>query len=266
MLSHNINPVIFRVYQIQVTWYALVYIIGFLAALIVLLRASRRKETDLTEGEVYDLTLIGIAGLLIGARVFHVLFWGFDYYLEDWKRILYFWRGGFSFHGGLAGALIVSAVYCKIKKKNFWKIVDILALLGILMPVFSRIANFINQEIVGTITNVPWCFKFKYNDGCRHPVQLYAAAGRALFFGFVLQLRNKIGCWREGFIFWIFIFGIGVGRFVLDFWREDEIYYGLKSGQWLSVAMILIAAYYLVAYYEEDLKKSLEKFLKVKIV
>jgi phosphatidylglycerol---prolipoprotein diacylglyceryl transferase len=255
MLTVGINPVIFRVGFIQVTWYALVYVVGFLAALILLLRASKKKEIDLNEGEVYEFVLLGMIGLIVGARLFHVLFWGFNYYMSDPIRILYIWRGGFSFHGGLLGVLVTSLIYCKAKKVNYWKIFDILALLGIVMPVFSRIANFINQEIVGTVTNVPWCFKFRYNDGCRHPVQLYASAGRAVFFFFVLWMRKSLKKWKEGFIFWTFIFGIGIGRFVLDFWREDSIYFGLKPGQWISVIMILIGSYVLLKNYKKDIRR-----------
>ncbi len=266
MLEHNISPIVFRIWQIQVTWYALVYIVGFFIALLMLLRASRKKEIEMSENEVYDFTLLVIVGLMIGARLFHVLFWGFSYYFSEPFRILEIWKGGFSFHGGLFGALVVAAIYCKVKKKNFWKLADLLALLGVAMPIFSRIANFINQEIVGTLTNVPWCFKFKYDDGCRHPVQLYASFGRAVFFFFVLHLRKKIGKWKEGFIFWIFILGIGVGRFVLDFWRRDEIYYGLKAGQWLSLIMILIGMIVLWKSYKVDLKSSLEKVLRIGVV
>lgn len=255
MLSHNISPIIFRIWNIQITWYALVYVIGFVVALVLLLRASRKKEIDLSENEVYDFTLLIIIGLMVGARLFHVLFWGFNYYFSSPERILEFWKGGFSFHGGLVGAFLVGWIYCKKKKKNFWKIADLLALLGIAMPIFSRIANFINQEIVGTITNVPWCFKFKYHDGCRHPIQLYASFGRTVFLFFVLYLRKKLGKWKDGFIFWSFIFGIGIGRFVLDFWRRDEIYYWLKAGQWLSLIMILIGGIVLWRSYGNELKR-----------
>ena len=191
--------------------------------------------------------------ILFGGRLFHVFFWGADYYFEEPFRILEIWKGGLSFHGGLVGVLITSLSYCKIKKINFWKVADILALLGILMPVFSRIANFINQEIVGTVTNVPWCFKFKYYDGCRHPVQLYASAGRLAFFFFVLHFKKKMKKWKEGFIFWIFVFGIGIGRFVLDFWRRDEVYYGLKAGQWLSLIMVIVGGFILLRNYKKDI-------------
>jgi phosphatidylglycerol---prolipoprotein diacylglyceryl transferase len=254
MLSHNISPIIFRIGFIQLTWYALVYIIGFLAGLFLLLRAARKKEIGLKENEVYDLMFWGILGLMIGARLFHILFWGFHYYFNNPIKMLYFWEGGMSFHGGLVGTLLAFGIYCKLKKVNFWQIADILAFLGVLMPVFSRIANFINQEIVGTITNVPWCFKFKYDTGCRHPVQLYASAGRLVFFFFMLYMKKTLKKYKEGFFFWTFIFGVGVGRFVLDFWREDAVYFGLKAGQWLALIMILIGGFVLIKSYKKEIK------------
>lgn len=258
MLEHNISPVLFRVGFIQVTWYALVYVAGFLIALFLLLRASRAKEINLSEGEVYDLTIWGIVGLFVGARLFHIVFWGLGHYLADPIKMLYIWQGGVSFHGGLVGLLVVIGLYCKKKKVNFWKLADLLAFLGVLMPVFSRMANFINQEIVGTVTDVPWCFKFKYHEGCRHPVQLYAAAGRLMFFFVLLWVKKSLKKYREGFIFWLFIFGVGLGRFVLDFWRRDEIFWGLKAGQWLSIPMILIGGYVLFKDYKNDMKRIIK--------
>jgi len=219
MLTHNINPVLFKIGFVQVSYYALVYVIGFLVALFLLLRAVRKREIDMKERQVYDLIILSVIGVIIGARLFHALFWNFSYFLNHPSKIFYIWQGGLSFHGGLLGAFIVIGLYCWRKKISFWKIADLFAFLGIIMPAFSRIANFINQEIVGTVTNVLWCFDFKYAEGCRHPVQLYASAGRFIFFFVLLGIKKKLIEYKGGFMFWSFIFGIGLGRFVLDFWR-----------------------------------------------
>lgn len=253
MLSHNISSVIFSVGYFQISWYVLVYVLGFVLALLLLLRASKKEQIKISEGQIYDVIILGIVSLLIGARIFHVLFWGFNYYFSDPIRILYIWRGGFSFHGGLIGVFVTIGLYCKWKGINFWKIADLFAFLGILMPVFSRFANFVNQEIVGTITNLPWCFNFKFHDGCRHPVQLYASFGRLVFFFGMLGL-NRIKKFKDGFLFWLFVLGIGIGRFILDFIREDLRYAGLSAGQWLSLVMILIGGYFLLKSYRVDLK------------
>ena len=259
MLSHDINPIIFRIGFMQVTWYAFVYLIGFIVALFILLKASKKKEINITENEVYDFVFLGIIFMMLGARLFHVLFWGVDYYFQNPIKIFHVWEGGLSFHGGLFALLVFTAIYTKVKKINFWKLADILALLGVIMPAFSRVANFVNQEIVGTITNVPWCFEFKYHKGCRHPVQLYASAGRLALFACLVYIKRKLKEFKEGFIFWLFIFGIGLGRFILDFWRQDEIFHGLKAGQWLSLIMVFISLFALAEKHWKDVKKLFKK-------
>lgn len=255
MLSHNINPIIFKVGFIQVTYYALVYLVGFLLALWLLLKAVKRKKIKMEEAQVYNLILFSVIGLILGARIFHVIFWGLGYYWESPIKIFYLWEGGFSFHGALVGTLLTAGFYCKYKKINFWKIADFFALLGIIMGAFLRITNFINQEIVGTITKVPWCFNFKYHEGCRHPVQLFAAAGRFVFFFLLLGIKKKLGKFKDGLIFWCFIFGIGFGRFFLDFLREDIRYSGLAVGQWFSLGMVLVSALVLWKIYRKELRK-----------
>jgi len=241
------------------TYYIIVYIIGFLLATYLLLQVSKKKEIKITKAQVYMLMLWGIIGLIIGARIFHILFWGWSYYLADPIKMLYIWQGGVSFHGGLIGVLIAGGIYCKIKKINFWKVADLFAFLGVLMPVFSRTANFINQEVVGTVTSAPWCFKFKYHRACRHPVQLYAAAGRLILFFVMIYWHKGLKKYKDGLMFWIFILVVGVGRFILDFWRRDFIYFGLKAGQWLSIPMILIGSYVLYKHYKKDIRRILKK-------
>ncbi|MFH1289931.1 MAG: prolipoprotein diacylglyceryl transferase [Nanoarchaeota archaeon] len=258
MFSHNISPIIFKSGNIQVTYYALVYLIGFLLVLFLFLKYSKEERINIKENQAYDLTILLVLGTLVGARIFHILFWNFSYFSSNPDKILRIWEGGLSFHGGLVGIFLATWFYCKHKKINFWKIVDLLALLGILMGVLLRIANFINQEIVGTITNASWCFNFKYNEGCRHPVQLYAAAGRLIFFSLLLGIKQKLKNYKPGFIFLISIFGLGLGRFFLDFIREDVIHFGLKTGQWFSLAMIVISLPILINYYRPDLKRIFE--------
>jgi phosphatidylglycerol---prolipoprotein diacylglyceryl transferase len=259
MLSHNISPTIFKIGNIPITYYWSIYVIGFFVALFFLLRASTKKEINTSRKQACVLMFWGILGLMVGARLFHVIFWNLDYYKTYPDRILYFWQGGMSFHGGLIGALLAILIYCKIKKINFWKVADLLGLFGIILPAFTRIANFINQEIVGTVTNVPWCFKFKYADGCRHPVQLYASAGRFLFFFAMLGIKKKLKRFKEGFIFWLFIFGIGLGRFILDFIRKDTRYFDLTAGQLLSLPMIFLGVYILMKYYKRDIERIFDK-------
>lgn len=237
------------------TYYALVYILGFLAVLVVLLRASRKKEINLTESQVYNLVILMVIGVLVGARIFHIVFWGLGYYLKDPVRMLYIWQGGFSFHGGLVGTIIALALYSRKSKARFFEISDIMVLPAILFLAIGRIVCFINQGIVGRITDVPWCFKFKYSEGCRHPVTLYISAIWFSLFGLLVYVKKKLKSFKVGFLSWIFVALVGAERFLTDFFREGEKHFGLLTGQWFGIIMIVIGGYVLFAYYKKDVKR-----------
>ncbi|MBS3099435.1 prolipoprotein diacylglyceryl transferase [Candidatus Pacearchaeota archaeon] len=239
-----IDPIILKLGNFQVGYYSLIYILGFLAGLFILLIASKKKEIGLKEEQIYDLIVLLIFGIIMGARLFHILFWDFNYFLSYPIKILYIWEGGFSFHGGLLGASLIVIIFSRWNKINVWKLADILIIPAILFLAFGRLANFINQEIVGTITNVAWCVNFEDYFGCRHPVQLYGAFGRFALFTLLLFIKENFKS-KQGFLFWISILLIGVGRFFTDFLREDLAYYGLNPGQWISLIMIIISCLFL---------------------
>ncbi|MBS3088563.1 prolipoprotein diacylglyceryl transferase [Candidatus Pacearchaeota archaeon] len=244
-----LSPIIFKIGSIQVSYYVLVYIAGFIATLFLLLHY--KKELKLKPEQCYNLTFYLLVGVTLCARIFHIFFWGLDYYLKNPIKMIYIWQGGLSFHGGLIGAILVVFFFSKIDKINFFKLADLLSLPAVLAHAFQRISNLINQEIVGTITSSKFCMYFDYFDGCRHPVQIYASIGNFLLFFFLLFLYFKKPSRKLGLIFWLMIFLTGIGRFLLDFIREDAVYLGLKSGQWLSIPMIIIGAYVLIKYYKK---------------
>ena len=252
MLSHNINPIILKIGPFYLAYYSLVYIIASLFVLYILIK--NKDELKIKSSEVYDCIILLLLSVIVGARIFHILFWRLDYFLNDPIKIFYIWQGGVSFHGGLIGAIIFTLIFCKIKKISFLKLADTIVLPIALMGIFLRLANFINQEIVGTVTDVSWCFKFKYSEGCRHPVQIYASAGRTILFLYLLTLK-KFKSFKDGFLFWNFILLTGAGRFLLDFLREDLIYAGLKSGQWFSLLMIIISLPILIKHYKADITR-----------
>lgn len=249
----NIDPVLVRIGSFEIRYYGLVFAIAFIIGLIVLNKAIKKGKLELPTEKIYDLISYLIIGILVGARIFHVMFWGFDYYFSNPIKILYLWEGGLSFHGGLVGAAISMYVFTKRNKISFFKLADILTLPAIFMLALGRIANFINQEILGTITELPWCVKFLRVDplNCRHPVQLYAALGRFSAFFILLKFKNNH---KDGYVFFNFIFLLGIGRLLLDFLRDDIRYIGLSAGQWFSILMILFGGYILLRYYKEDLR------------
>jgi phosphatidylglycerol:prolipoprotein diacylglycerol transferase len=146
-----------------------------------------------------------------------------------------------SFHGGLAGITIAGYLYSKKHKLNFWEIADALSFPTMFALALGRITNFINGELVGRIWNGRFCVVFpQYGGACRHPQVLYGAAYRFLISGWLafLTLREKFA---PGFIFMNFLLLEGMGRFIVDFYRQDVLYLGLTIGQWFSIVMIVVA-------------------------
>ena len=258
MITLDINPFLLQFGSLQIRYYGLVFVFGFLSALYVVQRSIKKGYLSLTKEKGYDLIFYLLVGVLLGARVFHILFWGLDYYYAEPLKILFLWQGGLSFHGGLVGAILSLIIFTRKHKLSFWHVADVLTLPAIFVLALGRVANFINQEILGTITQLPWCVKFLQADPlhCRHPVQLYGALGRFFTFFLLLQFNKKH---KDGFIFWMFLFLMGVGRLFLDFLREDLRYLGLSAGQWLSNLMGLYGGYVLIRYYKEDFHFGLLK-------
>ena len=254
MLSINIDPILISLGPLQIRYYGLIFALAFIVILIVLLRAVKKGRIELKKEQAYDLIFYLLVGIIIGARLFHVIFWGYDYYSADPIKILYIWQGGVSFHGGLVGALIAAWLFTKKNKVSFFKLADIIVLPAIFMLALGRMANFINQELLGTITDLPWCIQFLRADplNCRHPVQLYAAFGRFSLFFYLINFTKN---YKPGFIFWKFVLLISIGRLGLDFLREDIRYLALSSGQWLSILLIIISTIILWRSYREDLRR-----------
>jgi len=240
MFQVNPNSIILQIGSFQLSYYLLVIILAFLTITFVLIK--NKKNLQLKEGEVYDFVILLLIGTLIGARLFHVVFWDLGYYSQNLLKIFYIWEGGLSFHGGLIGASIITFLYCKIKKLSFIKIADILTLPTVFFLALGRIANFINSEILGIAANLPWCVVFQNIDNvCRHPIQLYASAGRFFLFFVLLFIQKKVKKKRDGLILWAFILLISIGRFLLDFLRDDPTFHGLLPGQWFSLVLISIS-------------------------
>jgi phosphatidylglycerol---prolipoprotein diacylglyceryl transferase len=252
-----INPIAFVISNVAVAWYDLAFAFGFITAFIVLLVAIRKKEIEMEEHQALVLLFLWIFGVLIGAKLFTLLFWNPSILKNNPLAFLKFWGPGRSFHGGLTGIIIVTYLYTKFKKINFWKVADIVTLPAIFAHGLVRIANFMNQNIVGTITNVSWCMESPHYPGCRHPVTLYASAGRFALF-FALYAIKQLKSYKPGFIFWLYIFIGGLGRFFMDFLREGVKHFGLLSGQWLSIPMILIGGFVLYRYYRKDVKNLIK--------
>jgi len=248
MYINTLDPAIFHLGPLEVRWYGLVYVLGFLSAGWLL--QKNRHLLQLSKDEVWDLLLYIVLGVVIGARLFEI-FWEPSYYLSDITRILWIWEGGMSFHGGFVGVVMGVWYYCKKKKKPFLDIADLLSLPAIIALALGRIANFINGELIGRAWDGRWCVIFpNYDNVCRHPSTLYAAAERFIVACWLYFLTKRK--WNPGFIFWNFVFWEGLGRFLVDFYREDILYYSLSLGQWMSSVMILVSLWMFWKNHRED--------------
>lgn len=251
MFINNIDPILFRLGGLQIKYYGIIYALGFLFTVWYMARLARDKKIPLTVDETYDLMVYVILGVLIGARLFEILFYEPAYYFSNPMQMIAYWNGGLSFHGGLVGAIAGGWIYLKKRKVRFYKIADHMVVPAALALAFGRIANFINGEIYGKITTVPWAVKFNGVDGYRHPTQLYESIGMFFTFGLLYKIRNRK--YKDGFMFWLFVALYGGIRFVIEFWKVDENYFlGFPVGQWFSLIMLVVG---LIVLYRNYRKK-----------
>ncbi len=256
MWIHNLNPTILHLGPLEIRWYGLVYVLSFFLVILWLNYLKNQKELELSKEKIWDLAFYLMLGVIIGSRVL-MIFWEPRYYLFQPLNLFKIWQGGMSFHGGFVGIITACWIYCRVNKLNFWRMADFLSIPTICALALGRIANFINGELIGTIWNGRGCVVFpNYDDYCRHPSTLYAAGYRFIIFGGLLLL-NYLGRFQEGFIFWNFVFWEGIGRFIVDFYRQDSLYWYFSLGQWFSLIMILLSIIIFISKYSPDCKKLL---------
>lgn len=251
MLQHpEFNPIALQIGPLAVHWYGLMYLCGFASAwLLGRWRIRHGGLTRLTERDLDDIIFYGVIGVILGGRLGYVLFYKPSYYLSHPLEIFYLWEGGMAFHGGLLGVVIALLLFARSKKYSILEVGDFVTPLIPLGLAFGRLGNFINGELWGRATSVPWGMVFpQAQDGiARHPSQLYQMSleGLALFvivWCFALRPRPA------GQISGLFLAGYGIFRFAVEFTREPDSFLGLLAaglsmGQWLSLPMIIVGAW-----------------------
>jgi len=245
MFIHNLDPVIFSIGPLAIRWYGLAYVIGFL--LVWWTMHKKHEDLKISKDDAADIAFWLAVGVMVGSRLYSTLVWSPAYYLANPIKIFYLWEGGMAFHGGLLGIIAALVWMCKKHKLDFAKLADTLTMPVIFALALGRIANFINGELYGPITDLSWCVQFPGAEGCRHPYQLYAALKRFAVVGILFAVSKTKH--KKGFIFWLSILLLGIGRFTLDFVREDILYAGLSIGQWSSAIMVIVAGYILFKKY-----------------
>jgi len=248
MFIHNINPVLFSMGPFQIRYYGLFYALGFIIAYFLISYLAKRKSLPLTKEDVADYILYLLLGTVLGARIFYVLFYNFPFYLSNPAEIIAVWRGGLSFHGGFIGAVIAGFYFCRKKKIHFYDLADITVMPLALGLALGRIANFINGELYGRITDLPWAVKFPDAEGFRHPSQIYESFKNLIIFLALWAVKDKK--LPKGLIFWLFVAMYSALRFIVEFTREPDEQLGfiisfLTMGQILSIIMFAIGLFFI---------------------
>jgi len=246
MFYNNINPTLLKLGPFEIRYYGIIYVLGFILAFFFINYLAKEKELKLTKDDIWDLLFYIIIGTVVGARLLEILIYNPAYYFTNPLEMLAIWHGGLSFHGGLIGAVIAAYIYCREKKIQFYDLADI-AVIPLAFALFlGRIGNFLNGELVGRITNLPWCVKFKNYNGCRHPSQLYESFKNLFIFFSLWFLKNKK--LKKGILFWSFILMYSTLRFFIEFVRapDEQIGFilGLTMGQWLNIIMFIVGIYF----------------------
>ncbi len=255
MFINNFDPVAFQIFSIEIQWYSLAYIFGILIGWFLIRKIF---ITDANLNEKFDdyITYI-ILGIIIGGRLGYVFFYNFNYYFSNIIDIFKIWQGGMSFHGGLIGVIVSSIWFAKKNNQNPFKYLDLVSLVAPIGILFGRIANFINSELFGTETSVPWAVQFiKIDNIYRHPSQLYEATFEGLILFFILlYFRNKGYIKTPGFLSGIFLIFYSIFRFIIEFFRvpDEQLGYlllNLTMGQILSFLFLFIGIYLTIRKYE----------------
>jgi phosphatidylglycerol:prolipoprotein diacylglycerol transferase len=244
-----IDPVLVHLGPLAIRWYALAYIVGLLLGWRYCLALVKRPPIIAEVQDVDDFLVWATLGVVLGGRIGYVLFYNLPQYLENPLDIFAVWHGGMSFHGGALGVIIALALFCRQRGINFLAFSDIVVSAVPIGLFFGRIANFINGELWGRVTDVPWAMAFPTGGPePRHPSQLYEAGleGIVLFLILAVLLRMPGVRQRPGILSGVFLMGYAVSRIFVEFFREPDAQLGyiffnvITMGQILSVPLLLV--------------------------
>ncbi len=247
----TIDPVLLSVGPLQIRWYGLMYVLGFTAAYLLVVHQAKKFEWKPILRQLDDLNLALILGVILGGRLGYVLFYNPAHYLSHPFEIAAIWSGGMSFHGGCVGVLLAGWVYCRRTGLDFWTAADLFVVTVPVGLFFGRLGNFINGELYGRPTAVPWGMVFPGGGPLpRHPSQLYEAALEGIVLFVILWTlkakpwqQPKAPLWPHGTMLALFLTLYGLFRFVIEFFRQPDpqlglVFFNFSMGQVLSLAMI----------------------------
>jgi len=244
----NINPIIISFGPLAVSWYSLSYVVGIILGWFYILKLIEKNYTSLKKQHIDDFITWIIIGIIIGGRLGYVLFYDPVKYLSKPIEILKTYEGGLSFHGGILGFVIAAIIFTRKNNIKYFTLVDATAAATPIALFLGRIANFINGELYGRVTDVSWSFIFPRSDGLpRHPSQLYEAAleGFVLFFILYFCVTKYNALKRPGLISGLFLILYSSFRLIIENFREPDSHIGFHAdfitrGQLLCIPMLII--------------------------
>ena len=244
MFINNFDPVALQIFSFEIRWYSLAYITGIIIGWILCKRIFIKK-TNINE-KFDDYITYLIIGIIIGGRLGYIVFYNFNYYISNILDIFKIWEGGMSFHGGLIGVIIATTIFSKNNNHNSFQYMDVVSLVAPIGIFFGRLANFINSELYGTPSELPWSVTFiKIDNLSRHPSQLYEAILEGIFlFLILLYFRKKNYLLIPGLISSLFLIFYSLFRFIVEFFRVPDqqlgyLTFDLSMGQIISLIFIL---------------------------
>ena len=244
MFVNNFNPIAFQFLSFEFRWYSLAYIAGIIFGWL-LCKKLFIKNSNISE-KFDDYITYLIIGIIIGGRIGYVIFYNFNYYINNIIDIFKIWEGGMSFHGGLIGVIISSIFFAKKNNQNSFLYMDLVSLVAPIGIFFGRIANFINSELYGTTSEAPWAVIFiQVDDLPRHPSQIYEAILEGIIlFLILIYFRKKNYLKKPGLISGLFLIFYSIFRFFIEFYRvPDEqigyLAYNLSMGQIISLVFLI---------------------------
>lgn len=249
----DISPVIFSIGSFSLRWYAMAYLLGIVLAWILTKKNIKKYNLGITTEQLDDIVFYTTLGIILGGRLGYVLCYGDGYFFKNPLEIFAIWHGGMSFHGGIAGVIIGLGYFCRKYKYPYLKITDIVALYVPIGIFLGRIANFINGELWGRVTDVPWAVKFPYGGYLpRHPSQLYEALSEGLLMFIILNVlwKKQYVRMHYGIISSTFLITYAISRICMEFFREPDsqlgfIFSSITMGQLLSLPFLFVGIFIL---------------------
>ncbi len=247
MIVHNFDPVLIDLGFFQVRWYSIAYILGIVIGwvyankIIKLTTINKYNFEQIKISQFSDLIIYVVIGMIVGGRLGYVFFYNFEYYIQNIFEIFKLWQGGMSFHGGLLGVIISIMFFSKKTKTNFFKFADIVSCVAPIGIFLGRVSNFINGELYGKISTLPWAIIFPSGGSmARHPSQIYEAILEGLFLFILinyLALKKKL-LFKTGYISGFFLIAYSILRIFSEIFREPDVHLGYFFN-YLSMGVIL---------------------------